>query len=153
MSDRERTGHRDLLYSRWHRADQVARYIGLGDARRLKTIDVDSCEWCARCQTPLVLIETKNSERSPAAFVTQTRVTAQLARMAGISAFCVTYTCVCGITRGHQTAEACDINRFQRLQVEPAGDDTVYVLTPAMYAGWLRDLHEGCEHTAWGEAA
>ena len=48
MANKERWGTRDLSYSGWHRT--------LGS--ELTYTDIDACEYCYKCEAPLVLIET-----------------------------------------------------------------------------------------------
>lgn len=78
MSRHELTGRRDLAYSRWHRT--------LDD--HLTYVDVDCCEYCARCYTPLALVETAKDYGQA---VKPAYVTANLAERAGIPAFVVLY--------------------------------------------------------------
>ncbi len=77
MSERERTGHRDLTYSAWHRTlDPSLHYI-----------DLDDVEFCAVCKKPLALIEVaRDSGQWKPASVTWT-----LAKLAGLPAWCILY--------------------------------------------------------------
>ena len=78
MSREERTGYRDLTYSKWHRS--------LDDS--LTVIDIDWCEYCATCMAPLALIET--ARYSPGRRKSGV-VTRNLAKMAGLPAYTVTF--------------------------------------------------------------
>lgn len=135
MSHTERTGRRDLLYSRWHRPAQIRRYVGGVKAAQLEMIDLDSIETCPICHMPLALGETKNSSRDPNSF--PSRNTANLAVKAGIPAFVVCYTCVCGVTgEKHETQDDCDITEFRVQQIAPDRAAAVS-MRPNVYAYWL----------------
>ena len=135
MSDGERTGRRDLLYSGWHRPQRVREFIGGAKAAHLLMIDLDSVEYCPTCHRTLVLIETKNSSSDPASFPVY--VMTALAAEAGLRAFCVCYTCVCGVTGDkHETRPGCDIEEFRVQQVAPQQGELLH-MTPRAYAYWL----------------
>lgn len=135
MSDHERSGRRDLLYSGWHRPAEIRRYIGAVKAAQLEMIDVDSLESCPVCHKPLALGETKNSSKEPSAF--SARNTVNLASEAQIPAFVVCYTCICGVTgEKHETREDCDIAEFRVQQRWPVLE-AVICMTPNVYAYWL----------------
>lgn len=135
MSGSERSGRRDLLYSGWHRVERMREFIGGLKARHNKMIDLDDVEYCPTCNRALVLIETKNSANDPASFPTY--VTATLAIDAGICAFCVCYTCVCGVTGDkHETSDGCDVAEFRVRQIAPGPGETLR-MTPEAYAYWL----------------
>lgn len=145
MSDRERSGRRDLLYSRWHRSGSLAKagYMPMRDAVKLECIDIDWCETCPYCHQPLALIETKNSAKPPTSFTAT--ITAKLAAAARIQAFCVTYICVCTVDGDqHETLLGCTIESFQRQQIEPYSS-RVESFSPAEYAGWLLSLRKLCK--------
>jgi hypothetical protein len=80
MSRYERSGVRDLTFSRWHR-------YALGD--HVTAIDVDLLEYCQRCRAPLCLIE---SARDVGQADKPTTVLAALSAVTGIPALCVLYT-------------------------------------------------------------
>ena len=135
MSDAERTGRRDLLYSRWHRPAAIRRYVGAVKAAQLEMIDLDSLESCPICHMPLALGETKNSLNDPAAFTA--RNTVNLANEAKVPAFVVCYSCTCGVTgQRHETADDCDIAEFRVRQVAPEEGSTI-PMRPNVYAYWL----------------
>ena len=126
MSERERTGTRDLVYSRWHRTHRIARLLG-GDQRaayELSVIDIDWCEYCRWCQTPLALIETQASHGDPK----RAAVTQRLAEKAGIQAWSVSYI-----------VEDDDIAWFKRRQLAPVFGP-VLSEAPDDYARWLLSL-------------
>jgi hypothetical protein len=138
MSDCERTGRRDLLMSRWHRPKSVRRWLSAAEAAMLERIDLDYLAACPFCHHAVALIEEKNSASSPATF--STRNTANLASDAGVPAFCVTYTCVCGVTGDvHETRNDCDIASVQVQQVWPEVG-SVTKMEPGDYARWLLTL-------------
>jgi hypothetical protein len=89
MSQDERTGQRDLRYSRWHRSGSLKRYIGYERAFNCAMIDIDAVEYCQHCKTPLALIETQHSHGPPK----EANVMARLANLAGLHAFSLSYTC------------------------------------------------------------
>lgn len=86
MSEKERTGSRDLTYSRWHRTDSLKRFLDVREAFACKVIDIDWCEYCGICKAPLALVETKESRT-----VFDANITSALARLAGVQAFTVSY--------------------------------------------------------------
>lgn len=136
MSDRERSGRRDLLYSGWHRPQRISRFITRVQAAQLEMVDLDDVESCPTCHRTLALIETKNSANDPGSFPAY--ITATLAIDAGIRAFCVCYTCTCGVTGDkHETRDGCDIAEFRVQQIAPLGAAEVLHMTPAVYAYWL----------------
>jgi hypothetical protein len=143
VSDAERTGRRDLLMSRWHRKESVGRWLTKTQAAMLEKIDIDSAEACPFCHHTIALIEEKNSTRSPESFTT--RNTRLLADDAKIPAYCVTYTCVCGVAgEGHETRDECDVARVQLMQIAPVRGE-VQRMQPECYAKWLLSLREACE--------
>lgn len=88
MSQAERTGVRDLTYSRWHRVDSIGALVGYGPAHRLGMIDVDCVEYCRRCNQPLALVETA---RDVGQARKATVVLACLAQAAGVPAYTLLY--------------------------------------------------------------
>jgi hypothetical protein len=127
MSQQERTGTRDLLYSRWHRYEQIRRFLPVRVAAMLKAIDVDWCEACHFCNAPVALIETQQSTRNPK----PAAVTARLAQMAGIPAFSVSYTA---------TSADDDIGSFVIQRIAPDATEDAVTMEPATYACWLLGL-------------
>lgn len=125
----ERTGSRDLTYSRWHRSKSIARYVGPRRAAVLKVIDIDWCEACNACSQPLALIETVRGGHPGSKPST---ITENLAVMAGIDAFSLGYE-----------VEGDDIVRFRYLRLVTDGvpvSGVVYDLTPQEWAQLLVDL-------------
>lgn len=126
MSNIERTGVRSLAYSRWHRPASIRRFLN-GDWRladSLCMIDVDACEFCKQCSTPLALIETQVSRHRPK----DARVLSVLARMAGVRAFSVSVALTDDEPEG-----------FLVRQLVPASD-WVEAMTPTEYAQFLVGL-------------
>jgi hypothetical protein len=78
MSREERSGSRDLTFSRWHRT--------LPDF--CTCIDLDFLEYCQRCRRPLALIEIARGHHG---MVKPTTVLKALADLAGIAAYLVLY--------------------------------------------------------------
>lgn len=87
MTMTERTGVRDLTYSRAHRPRQVQMFIGPRRAAQMTVIDVDWCEYCYRCAMPILLVETERSSGPPK----DARVTTNLGRAAGVPVLSVSY--------------------------------------------------------------
>jgi len=129
MSSQERTGVRDLLYSRWHREGSVRDYLTKREAWSLGYIDIDACEYCRHCKAPLALIETQVSDGQPKG----APVTAELARLAGIPAYSVSVV----------AGDAEEIARFCVQQIAPTRG-SVESMLPSAYARLLlgfRDRH------------
>src|SRR5690606_33274174 len=120
MSQHERTGIRDLLFSSWHRARSTKRFLGPVRAAKLTMIDLDAVEYCYACNKPLALIEVKHHN---ARSVSMT-VTRALAFMAGIDAYLVRYW---------PTDDGDDIAKFEVLR-QFDGSRHVREMTPAEYA-------------------
>jgi hypothetical protein len=127
VSADERTFQRDLTYGLWHRWRNIKQFVG-EDAKFLTQIDIDFCEYCIHCNTPLALIETQRSVRDPK----NARVTENLARMAGIEAYSVSYAV------GSEGV----IESFRVRQLAPVRSE-VFALTPYMYARFVRSLRIG----------
>lgn len=138
MSQRERTGRRDLTYSRWHRIDSVRRYLPVRIAWRLTAIDIDWCEACCYCSKPLALVETQVSDRCPK----DATITAALARSAGIPAFSVSVV--------YDGDEVCGFRVRDLLTAGPVRD-----MEPVAYAWFLWSLRDGheCDGTRQEEAS
>jgi hypothetical protein len=139
VSQAERTGVRDLTYSRWHRADSIRRYLPPTTAAKLTAIDVDWCEACCFCFTPLALIETQVSTAPPK----KAAITRALALMAGIGAFSVSIV---------RAPDGDDIAMF-RFQSLTEDDAPIRDMQPPVYALFLwslRDQHRcrGTENAA-----
>jgi len=129
MSSRERTGSRDLRYSKWHREDSVRRYLTAREAWSLGYIDIDDCEYCRHCKAPLALIETQVSDGTPKG----APVTAELARIAGVPAYSVSVV----------AGDAEEIALFRVQQIAPVRG-SVESMLPGVYARLLlgfRDRH------------
>lgn len=136
MTHTERTGVRSLVYSGWHRPASIARYVGKVSAAKLCMIDVDACEYCCYCGSPVALIETQESAGPPKS----ARVMARLARMAGIPAFSVSVTVL-----------DAEVVCFQVQQLSPT-EGCVSAMSPRAYAHWLLDLRAAHDCTLAGAA-
>ena len=117
----ERTGVRDLTFSRWHRGALP---------RDVSWIDIDSLHYCKYCLEPLGLFELVRSDapdfleedcRRKVATMTE-RVGVRL----GIPAFKIAY---CG-------------NPLQMAAVQTVGRFPVDVCHPAKLARFINDLHD-----------
>lgn len=146
MSAGERTGYRSLVYSGWHRPASIRRFVGALGAAALAMIDIDACEYCARCMTPVALIETARTLSPPKS----ARVTARLSTMAGIPAFSVSYSgaivrdCCAHCGRIQETG---DIDRFLVQRIQPRHSEVVD-MNPHAYAAFLMRLRRGHECAA-----
>lgn len=120
MSQTERRGDRDLTYSQWHRTASMRRFLPFRDAHALAYVDVDCCEYCARCRAPLALIETARDVGQDHKTAT---VLMRLAELAHIPGYVVLYRVV-----------ETDIDQFRVRQVWPVYDELWTVLEPAVYA-------------------
>lgn len=127
MSQRERTGQRDLTYSRWHRQESTRRFLGVSIAAKLTAIDIDWCEACAFCSTPLALIETQRSGAAPKS----ARITRELAYRADLAAYSVSYA----------VDSDGEISAFRVQSIHPESD-LVQEMSPFDYAGWLWALRQ-----------
>jgi hypothetical protein len=87
MSEHERTGSRNLAYSRWHRTASLRRFIGERAARACGMIDLDGVEICRRCSEPLALVETCYDVQQFKA----TTVLRRLAMLANLDAYLIYY--------------------------------------------------------------
>lgn len=126
MSAKERTGSRDLTYSRWHREDNIRRYgLNRRQAYMLGVIDIDFCEYCRFCSTPLALIETQVSTNPPKRAPVMTR----LARMASVPAYSVSIE----LDADGEPA------MFRSRRLHPPLN-AVAERTPDLYAWWLLSL-------------
>lgn len=138
MSLHERSGSRDvdLLYSRWHRPDQIARYLPdmhpvLRDS--LNQINLDVVMRCDRwaeygcCWNPIALIETTFSRLQKVATVTE-----RLARQAGLPSYVVHII---------PTDDGDDIARFIVRKMTPEKREP-REFAPREYAVWIASLHE-----------
>ena len=126
MSQEERTGWRDPLYSGWHRIDRLRRYLPPPVALKQTLIDIDCCEACGYCDEPVALIELQRSSGPPK----PATITNRLARRARIPAFSVSY---------EPSTDGLDIVAFQVQRREPWDPalSGVYKYTPEEYAWFL----------------
>ncbi len=78
MSDNERYGQRDMVFSRWHRSLD----------KRLKFLDIDWVEFCDVCSEPLAVVEIAQDvgqDWKP------TTVLERIAKRSKLPAFCILY--------------------------------------------------------------
>lgn len=132
MSMDERTGVRDLSYSRWHRPASMRRFVDHRTASMATVIDIDWCEYCCLCSEPLALIETQAGDRPPKS----AKVTVKLAKRAGLPAFSVSFV----------KGDDGDVTAFRWRMLHP----TLTVerrYTPGEYALFITELRHGhdCE--------
>lgn len=125
MSERERTGARSLIYSAWHRVESLMHLLGKRHAWEVGMVDIDGCEYCRHCSTPLALIETQVSLNDPK----NASVTQKLANMAGIAAYSVSIA-----------VDEDQIAGFKVKQLAPPTTSGVLTMSPEDYAHFLLDL-------------
>jgi len=128
MTRWERTGKRDLTYSRWH------RNIEPMDRNSLPYIDIDAVEYCPICKQPLALLELAEDVGQE---YKATTVLRKLAELSGLPAFLVFY-------RKDQSGR---IVHFRLRQVSPIYKDWKS-LTPNEYVAFLYYLR--AEHVCKG---
>lgn len=128
MSRWERTGIRDLTYSRWHRS--------LDD--NLTAVDVDFVEYCSACGEPLALLETTRDDGRNSK---PTSVLRALARRANMPAYLLFYS----------ASPAGAVTCFRLRQVWPQWS-ALSSLTPGEFRAWLQRLREqhACARTPVG---
>ncbi len=91
--DRAEFDARDRTYSAWHRRMSTRRFVGLESAQLLALIDIDAAlyvEYDDGTREPLALIETA---RDVGQAYKPATVTTNLAKRAGLPAYCVLYQC------------------------------------------------------------
>jgi len=120
MSRFERYGTRDLTYSKWHR--RLEDFV--------TCIDLDSCEYCQKCREPLVLIEIAQDVGQT---FKATPVMRKLARQAKLPAYLVFYK--------KSNDDFTLISQFRMRQVYPIYDSQDKILSPEIYANFLRHFH------------
>lgn len=130
MTELERTGTRDLTYSRWHRTKSLSRYVGQRPAFECGLIDIDWCEYCRRCNEPLALVEMMRGPRPKEA-----PVMTVLAEKAGVPAYSLSY----------ELDDHGDISLFHLRHLSPDRSQ-IFTFTPGEWALWLVGLRErhGC---------
>lgn len=136
MSQTERTYTRSLIYSSWHRVENTRNYLGPVRAAQLTQIDIDWCEYCCYCKTPVALIETQLSKGPPK----KALVTGNLANMAVVPAYSVSVVC----------DDVDQITHFIVRQIAPKLCDVLPML-PHDYAYWLLSLR--AEHDQSGRCS
>ena len=128
----ERYGFRDQAYSAWHRRLSTRRFIGIEKAQLLSMIDLDAClyvEYDNGTKEPLALIETARDVGQAHKSAT---VTATLARLAKIPAFCCLYRVA--ECRNPADARWPDIAEFRVRRLYPAPDPTWRKISPRDWA-------------------
>lgn len=131
MSMHERTGTRDLTYSRWHRQSSIKRYLTARQAALLMMVDVDCVEYCAHCKDPLVIVETQRSSNTPK----EASMCVNLGRRLDVPVYSVSYW-------SSEGSDDIDVFRIRQLWPYRMAPQQ---LTPREMAEWLwqwRATHE-----------
>lgn len=142
MSNCERTGHRDLTYSRWHRPDRLSRFVGARAADACGMVDVDSLEYCRPCGEPLALVETARQT-----YPKDANATVKLGQKAGLAVYSLAFEVDDTIEQrcadcGHIVVHG-DISLFRVRQLWPIPIiKTVETLTPYLWAVHLVTMRE-----------
>lgn len=145
MPQEEQTGFRNGAYSAWHRTNSIARFLPGDVTLSLAMIDVDIVlfvEYDDVTKIPIMLIETsvdKGQSIKPAT------VTLELARMAGILAFCVLYEL--SDAQNPFDATCKDIKKFRVRQLFPSLKNEFTILSPQEWAEWLVRLRKRYTHS------
>lgn len=144
MSRDERTGERDLTYSKWHR-------WAFDDHGAM--IDLDGAEYCDRCRMVLAVIETYCIPRGSKPRLKPALVTMDLGRRLNVPAYVLGYRpaeqpCICIPTRPMRSAdprcqghgiEAFRVERLWPSRHDGRGDDLGW-MTPDEVARMLNTI-------------
>jgi len=133
VTDHERTHHRSLIYSVWHRTNSVGRFVEDRKAYLLAMIDLDAIEYCRSCGQPLAFLELAygNGDKWKAA-----TVMTKLAMAQGRPAFVVYY--LSAETSNPADPSVPDIKEFRVRQMWPkSAKQHLVTMTPKAYAEWL----------------
>jgi len=134
--DHERTHHRSLIYSAWHRTDSIRRFLEDRQAHSLAMIDLDAIEYCRSCGQPLAFLELAygNGDKWKAATIITNLAMAQRR-----PAFVVYY--LSGETPNPADPTVPDIKEFRVRQMWPKPVKQQLVpMTPKAFAEWLWSL-------------
>ena len=136
MSQKERSGIRDLSYSSWHRTESIARFVGKR-AKEIAAIDIDFLEYHDSCKAPLALIETAldtGQSHKPI------RMTLNLAKRAHIACYVVLYTLA---TRDNPAdSKYKDIASLRVKRYWPKPHKQWHILTPQEWSEELLNLRK-----------
>lgn len=136
----ELTGQRSLVYSAWHRRYSTQRFVGIEAAQRLAMIDIDACLWVEyddRSREPLAVIETAMDVGQTFKASTVTR---NLAKRAGISAYCCLYRLADEFNPA--ASGIADIASFRVRRLWPTPSYVWRAYTPEQWARLLLEIRE-----------
>lgn len=139
MTQEEKTGERDLIYSAWHRRLSTQRFIGIENAQLLAMIDIDIIlyvEYEDATKEPICLIETARDIGQP---IKPATVTKRLAEKAKIYAFTVLYTP--SDTKNPADKRWDDIEKFRVKMLYPK-ETTWKVFSPKEWAEKLLEMRK-----------
>ena len=140
MSQEERTGWRDLSYSRWHRTESMQRFMPRPVAEKMFMWDADFYEVCAYCGEAVALKEIQRSPGVPKAADKLCR----LGMRSHLPVYSISYW---------PSADDKDIDVF-RVQRRYPYYEEVHEFTPEEYAWFivrLRNDHYRNENPVCGE--
>ena len=129
MAQEEKTGQRDMTYSNWHRQPNLPRH--------LSWVDIDACEYCEECKTPLALIELALDKGQAHKTATVTR---NLAKMAGVPAYVSLYLLGEEMVQNGKLWHL-EIVRFRMQQIAPIYSE-FKIVTPQQYINFLEVLRK-----------
>ena len=136
----ERYGTRDQAYSAWHRCQSTRRYVGIEQAARLSTIDLDGAlfvEYNKGDRGPLALIDTARDVGQP---VKPCTVTARLAQRSGLPADVVLYRTSDFPNPADERQP--DIQSFRVRRIWPPPEPAWRVLSPRRWAEALLQIRQ-----------
>ena len=140
MSQEERFGQRELVYSAWHRRNSTRRYIGIEKAQLLAMIDMDASvyiEYDDGTKDPIALIETARDIGQSHKAAT---VTLKLAKRANLPCFVVLYTPA--TTQNPADPTWRDIASFRVKRLHPEEERAWRILTPRQWAECLLSMRQ-----------
>lgn len=135
MSQEERFGTRDRVYSAWHRRASLRRFVGLERAQLLSMCDIDAALWLEHddlSKEPLALIETA---RDVGQGYKSGTVLQRLAKRAKLPAYVCMYRLA--DTRNPADAQCQDVASFKVRRVWPRPESGWRELSPAQWASGL----------------
>jgi hypothetical protein len=141
MSQEERTGKRDLTYSKWHRRMSTRRFVGIEDAQLLAMIDLDASlfvEYDDGTKEPLALCEIARDTGQSHKTATVTTKLAMRTRDPVVPAYLILY--MVGRNANPAYPEEFDIERFRVKRLWPNPYNEWRIATPEKWCKFLLRL-------------